>query len=206
MTVFRYITGPIDVNTYLVFDETGCGFVVDPGGSCPELAADIKNKGIDVKYIILTHAHADHIGGVGEIKALTGAKVLLHRDDEEMLEDPMLNSSTEFFGRSISLKADGFVDEDTVLNVGNMTLRFLHTPGHTKGGISIVTYGAVFSGDTLFRASIGRSDFYGGDEAELISSIRDKLFKLPDDTVVYTGHLQPTTIAFEKRYNPFVQD
>ncbi|MGI6177034.1 MAG: MBL fold metallo-hydrolase [Eubacterium sp.] len=206
MTVYRYITGPIDVNTYLVFDETGSGFVVDPGGHCPELVDDIKNKGIDVKFIILTHAHADHIGAVEEIKALTGAKVLLHKDDEEMLENPRLNTSIDLLFKPISLKGDAFVDEDTVLKVGNMTLKFLHTPGHSKGGLSIVTDGAVFSGDTLFRASVGRTDFYGGNAAELLSSIKDKLFKLPDDTVVYTGHMQPTTIEFEKRYNPFVQD
>ena len=124
--------------------------------------------------------------------------------EAELLRDAKLNVSTEMFGRSITVEPDIYVKDGDELTVGNMTLHILDTPGHTRGGISIYVNGHVFSGDTLFRYSIGRTDFYGGDFRVLMNSIKDKLFLLPDDTVVLPGHMGFTTIGDEKKGNPFV--
>ena len=133
-----------------------------------------------------------------------GAKIVAHEDEAEMLENPQYNLSLEVCGTPVSIKADIFVRDKDTLKVGNLELTFIHTPGHTKGGMCIYTAGHLFSGDTLFRQSIGRSDFYGGDYRALINSIKDRLYVFPDDTKVYPGHMGMTTIGDEKRGNPFV--
>ena len=205
MEIFKYLTGPIQVNTYLAFDESKKGFIVDPGGYDSSLTRKAKAENVDIQYIILTHGHGDHIGGVEDfIKEFPMAKIVAYKEEKEMLESPSLNVSAELFGRDITVKADIFVSDNETLTVGNTQLTFIHTPGHTKGGMSIVTDGYVFSGDTLFQASIGRTDFYGGDFNEIIKSIKERLFALPDDTMVLPGHMGETTIKYEKEHNPFV--
>ena len=206
MKIIRYVTGPIQVNTYLTYDEEQkVGFLVDPGAYASEITEKINELGVDLKYIILTHGHGDHIGGVeGFLKDFPAAKVVADQDEKEMLQNGSLNSSVEMFGRPIEIDADLYVKDKDTLNVGSMELTFLHTPGHTKGGMSIYVDGHPFSGDTLFRYSIGRTDFYGGDFSVLMNSIKDTLFLLPDDTIVLPGHMELTRIGDEKRGNPFV--
>ena len=206
MKINKYLTGIITVNTYLVYDEdTKKGFIVDPGAYCPQLTKDAKDENVDIKYIILTHGHGDHIGGVAEhLKDFPDAKVVAYEDEAEMLANPKFNLSKDCCRREISMSADIYVKDRETMKVGNMELTFIHTPGHTKGGMSIYTDGYLFSGDTLFRMSIGRTDFYGGDFREIINSIKDRLFVFPDDTVVLPGHMGSTTIGDEKRGNPFV--
>lgn len=207
MRITNLPSGALQANTYLVVDEnTNEGFIVDPGGYNKVLTREVQENNIKIKYIILTHGHSDHICGVNEHKAdFPDAKVVAYKDEEAMLEDPNLNQSIGF-GMPYSTKADILVNDGDELKVGDATLKFIHTPGHTPGGMCIYVEAAkaLFSGDTLFCQSIGRTDFPGGSYREIMDSIRKKLFLLPDDTNVFPGHMGPTSIGFEKENNPFV--
>ena len=211
MEIRRFFTGPLQVNTYLSRDDTGLGFIVDPGGFSPQAVSFIREKKIDLQYIILTHGHADHIGGVKGFKEeFPNAKVVASVHEKKLLHDGHLNSSVLICGEEITVDADIYVKDGDEITVGNTTLTFLHTPGHSPGGMCIIaTEGenqVCYSGDTLFFLSVGRTDFYGGDMDVLCDSIVKKLYVLPDDTLVLPGHMQETYIGDEKRNNPFVQD
>jgi len=199
-------SGSLGANTYIAWDEESKkGFIVDPGGYDSYTEDMIKKEGIQIEYIILTHGHGDHIGGVNAyMTAFDGAKLVACTHEKELLEDESLNLSRECTGQRINLEADMWVDDGDTVKVGNIELKFIHTPGHTKGGMCIYSEGILFSGDTLFQYSIGRTDFPGGSFMEIKQSIQEKLFKLPDNTLVLPGHMDTTTIAEEKKNNPFV--
>ena len=207
MRITNLPSGALQANTYLAVDEkTNEGFIVDPGGYKKVLTKEVRDNDVNIKYIILTHGHSDHICGVNEHKAeFPDAKIVAYKDEEAMLENPNLNQSPGF-GVPYSTKADILVSDGDELKVGDVTLKFIHTPGHTEGGMCIYVKEAkaLFSGDTLFRQSIGRTDFPGGSYKEIMDSIRKKLFLLPDDTNVFPGHMGTTSIGFEKENNPFV--
>ena len=207
MRIANLPSGALQANTYLAVDEkTNEGFIVDPGGYNKVLTKEVRDNDVNIKYIILTHGHSDHICGVNEHKAeFPDAKIVAYKDEEAMLENPNLNQSPGF-GVPYSTKADILVSDGDELKVGDVTLKFIHTPGHTEGGMCIYVKEAkaLFSGDTLFRQSIGRTDFPGGSYKEIMDSIRKKLFLLPDDTNVFPGHMGMTSIGFEKENNPFV--
>ena len=200
-------SGALGVNTYLVVDEsTKEGFIVDPGGYNPKLTKKVSDEGIAIKYIVLTHGHADHISGVNEhLDDFPNAKVVVHTNEKPMLEDPRENQSL-MFGSAQTVKGDIFVNDGDELEVGNLRLKFIFTPGHTPGGMCIYVESedVLFSGDTLFRQSIGRTDFPGGSFRDLADAVHTKLFILPDETVVLPGHMGQTSIGFEKGNNPFV--
>lgn len=207
MRITNLPSGALQANTYLAVDEkTNEGFIVDPGGYNKVLTKEVRDNDVKIKYIILTHGHSDHICGVNEHKAeFPDAKIVAYKDEEAMLENPNLNQSPGF-GVPYSTKADILVSDGDELKVGDVTLKFIHTPGHTEGGMCIYVKEAkaLFSGDTIFRQSIGRTDFPGGSYKEIMDSIRKKLFLLPDDTNVFPGHMGTTSIGFEKENNPFV--
>lgn len=207
MRITNLPSGALQVNTYLAVDEeTNKGMIVDPGGYNRVLTNEIKNNNIEIEYIVLTHGHSDHICGVNEHKAeFPNAKVVACKDEESMLADPVLNHSAAF-GMPYSVTADILVGDGDELPLGNLKMKFMHTPGHTEGGMCIYIEKAnvLFSGDTLFCQSIGRTDFPGGSYKEILESIKNKLFILPDNTDVFPGHMGKTNIGFEKENNPFV--
>lgn len=178
--------------------------VIDPGGDADRILLSLADSSLKVKYIINTHGHFDHVSANGKMKDATGADILIHPLDAAMLDN--LSSNAAFFGISVenSPPCDQTIEEGDSISFGNITLKVIHTPGHTPGGISLYTDGIVFVGDTLFAGSIGRTDFPGGDFNTLISSIKTKLFKMDDEIRVFSGHGPETSIGKEKRFNPFV--
>lgn len=207
MKIYMVTTSPIGTNTYVASDEeTGKGFIVDPGSYTPGLKDLLKEKDISLEYIILTHGHGDHIMGVPGLKAdYPDIKVVAHEDEKQMLSDAKYNVSAEF-GSPTEIEADIWVKDGDKMDIGNTELDFIHTPGHSPGGmcIYIAKEGVLICGDTLFQGSIGRTDFPGGSFPVLKESIHKKLWPLPDDTKVYPGHMGATTIGYEKENNPFV--
>jgi glyoxylase-like metal-dependent hydrolase (beta-lactamase superfamily II) len=192
--------GMLAANCYLLrtADEA---LVIDPGGKADILLPDIGSR--TLTFVINTHGHYDHIAGNNELKARYDTKLVVGKYDFEMLFDPELNLSVMVDAPYISVAPDLLVDEGDILKIGGKNLEILHTPGHTTGSISIKTDKILFSGDTLFYHSIGRTDLPTGSYEELEKSIRTKFYILHDDTKVYTGHGEVTTIGEEKRHNTF---
>ncbi len=193
-------------NCYLVgCEKTRETAVIDPGEEPQTILKRIKAAGLKAKYIINTHGHADHIMANGEIKKATGAQILIHEEDAPYLTDPH-KSLVEIMGYNVRVpEADKLLKEGDVIHIGTtVKLEVLHTPGHTPGGISLVTDKVIFSGDTLFAGSIGRTDLPGGSYEQLIESVKGKLLKLGDDFIVYPGHGPTTTLGEERVSNPFL--
>jgi hydroxyacylglutathione hydrolase len=195
---------PIGTNCYIV-SEGKEAFIIDPGGDSSDIVSKVGD--LNVKYILLTHTHYDHIGAMNDlIKVFPEAKVGVHILEKDALYDPLKNLSCGF---GIDFKYEGKVDAELndgdTIDVGKLTVKVIHTPGHTVGGVCYLTENTLFSGDTLFLSSVGRTDLPGGDGVTLLSSIRNKLFSLPGGTKVYPGHMNPTTIAWEKQRNPYAK-
>ncbi len=196
--------GMLAANCYIVgCKDTKEGVIVDPGGDALNILSKINALGLDIKYIILTHGHLDHIGAVNDIKKRTQAQICIHEEDRDMLINPALNFSKQSGREIIVGPPDVELKDGDELWVGNIALKIIHTPGHSLGGICIYTNNSVFTGDTLFASSIGRTDFYGGSMEEILYSIKTKLFTLPEETRVYPGHGPSSTIGIEKKTNPF---
>jgi hydroxyacylglutathione hydrolase len=205
LIIKELVVGPLMANCFIFgCDETKEAVVIDPGGDADRILFSLADSGLKVKYIINTHGHFDHVSANGKIKNATGADILIHPLDASMLGS--LSTNAAIFGISVenSPPCDQTIEEGDTVSFGKITLKVLHTPGHTPGGISLYTDKIVFVGDTLFAGSIGRTDFPGGDFNTLISSIRTKLFKMDDDVRVLSGHGPETSIGSEKRFNPFV--
>lgn len=206
MFLKQITVGLYQTNCYIVgCPETKKGAVIDPGDEAQNIKEAIKKSGLEIKHIILTHGHVDHIGAVLSIKEFTGAEILIHRDDSKMLENPEQNLSVHIHTPNIKLGADRFLKDGDVFDIGKLKCKILHTPGHTPGSISLDIDGKLFTGDTLFAGSIGRTDFPGGSFENIVQSIKERLYSYPDTTKVYPGHGPYTSIGEEKNSNPFVR-
>jgi glyoxylase-like metal-dependent hydrolase (beta-lactamase superfamily II) len=204
MIVKGLVVGPLQVNCYLVgCEETKEGIVIDPGGDAPVILSQIHALELNIAYIINTHGHIDHVAANRSIKEATSAPIAIHRLDAPWLTNPQ-GGLALLLGVTPGPPADIFLEEGDEVRFGKISLKVLHTPGHTTGGISLWGEEIIFTGDALFKMGIGRTDLPGGDFKTLIKSIRTKLFTLPEETVVYPGHGPATTIGREKRTNPFV--
>ena len=205
MIIKQYIAGPIDANNYLVADEISREAVlIDCSDYVQKIVDDVNNLQLNVKYILLTHGHFDHVMGVNEMKQKLNAKVLISEKDANQVEMTKILLNT--FGISIDKNPeyDEYIDKTTKLNIGEIPIEILETPGHTEGGISYLINGKLFSGDTLFKHYVGRTDLPGGNFDKIENSVKNILYKLPDETEVLPGHNDATTIGYEKTHNEII--
>lgn len=208
MVIKSLRVGPISANCYVIGDsESKEGAIIDPGDDSDKILEIVRDNNLTIKYIIGTHGHFDHIGAVGPLKEKLNSTFLLHKNDSYFVEaGPQMALN---WGLQIPPipDIDTCIDQDDTISLGKYLLQVIHTPGHSPGGICIYiqSENIVFSGDTLFYRSIGRTDFEGGSMEDLLNSIKTKLFTLPENTTVYTGHEQKTSIGYEKKNNYFLQ-
>jgi hydroxyacylglutathione hydrolase len=206
LRVEKYSLGPLENNTYLVWDPASKdAVIVDPTLESESLADRIRECGLTLKGIVNTHAHFDHLAGNAFFASAFHCPVMIHRDELPILEEMPFHATLFGFSVPPSPAPGVLLSDGDAVRVGVGELRVLHTPGHSPGGICLLTDGFVLTGDTLFSRSIGRTDLPGGNYDALIASIREKLFSLPDDTEALPGHGPSTLIGYEKTHNPFVR-
>lgn len=194
-------------NCYIVgCEETTQGAVIDPGGEGKRLVREIEHSVLDVRYVLITHAHFDHIGGIADVVEATGAMLAIHPDERPILE---AGGGASMWGLTVkpSPPPDVALSDGQIIEVGQLSFGVLLTPGHSPGGVTFYEpdEGVAFVGDVLFSRGIGRTDLHGGSHQTLMRSIKEVLFELPDDTVIYPGHGPKTTVGQEQRANPWVR-
>ena len=206
LKINQYVVGAVQTNCYFAInDETKEVLIVDPGDNARQLADRIRQEDLKPVAVLLTHGHFDHAGGAAELAREFQIPVYAHEDEKETLEDPKLNVSW-MMGKEEHFSADEFVTDEQELDLAGFHIRVLHTPGHTVGGCCyyLPYEDVVFSGDTLFCMSVGRTDFPKGSMSSIVRSIKEKLMVLPERTIVYPGHNDVTTIENERMYNPYL--
>ena len=205
----KLVVGPFASNCCIVGSEaTKEGMIIDPGDEAKQILKAVEDLGLDIKFIVLTHTHIDHIGALKEVREATGAEVCVHADDARSISGPgnrLISLMIPGISYSAPSAPDRLLKGEDSIDVGDLHFLVLHTPGHSPGGICLLGEGVVFSGDTLFNYSIGRTDIPGGSYNQLMNGIHTKLMVLPDNTVVCPGHGPDTTIGAERRGNPFLR-
>lgn len=202
MILRKLEVGSFAANCYIIGDEiTKDGMIIDPGAEADSILNNVKNLGLTIRTIALTHAHMDHIDALAEVKEATGAAIAIHED-----EAPSLQRQPFRMGRTVRPvpPPDRLLKDGDVIKIGRLSFKILHTPGHSPGGICLLGDGIVFTGDTLFNMGIGRADFPGASYDEELDSIQNKLMTLPDNTLACPGHGPDTTIGAERDSNPFL--
>ena len=203
MIIKTFIEPPIENNNYLIIDEESReAALIDCSNLDENILIELKRQNATLKYVLLTHGHFDHIGGLNDLPS--GVEVLMHAGDMEWINEvntylPMIGMPTMEIP-----KIDRHIVDGEIIKLGNTEIKVIHTPGHTQGGVCFYTEGSLFSGDTIFRESVGRCDLPGGDFNQIVDSIEQKIFELPEETVIYPGHGKTTTVGWEKVHNSFM--
>ena len=199
-------TGPVSVNTYILYSkQSGKGLIIDPGGNTSSINAKITESELSVDRILLTHGHFDHAGACAELQK-QGMVVYIHADDADKLYTDKNMSACAPWYKFERLKADILLHDNDIVDLDGHKIKVIHTPGHTTGSVCYLIDDVIFSGDTLFRAGVGRSDLDEGvTEQMLIESISSKIYVLQGDYIIYPGHGPSTTLEYEKKYNPYVR-
>lgn len=204
MIITRKPLGVYAANSYILrCQDTDEAVVVDPGGESEEIIKFLTDENLKFKYIVLTHAHGDHIGGVIDLKEKYDVPVLIHEGDEELLNDSEKNLSTHIPMKEIAFKSDKNLKDGDIITFGNVKLQVIHTPGHSPGCICLKSGNDILTGDTLFKGSIGRTDLYGSSD-EIVNSINQKLMIYDDSVNIHPGHGAESTIGYEKANNQFL--
>ncbi len=207
MEIHQLTLGPVQTNCYIVCnEETKEAVMIDPADEGAYIAKRIRSMGYTLKAILLTHGHFDHMTGAEALKEATGAEIYVSKEDADLMADPKLNCGG-MAGQRVTLTADRFVSDGETLTLAGIEFQVFATPGHTIGGVCyyVEAEKVLFSGDTLFQESVGRTDLPTGNGRRLIKSIQEKLMPLPDDVDVYPGHGPDTTIGHERRYNYYLK-
>ena len=201
MIIKSFIEPPIENNNYLIIDEESKeAALIDCSFSDENILLELKKSGAELKYILLTHGHFDHIAG---LPFASEAKVLMHEADMQWVSE--VNTYLPMIGMpSMEVpKIDAFINDGDIIKLGNLEIKAIHTPGHTQGGVCFLVENNLFSGDTIFRESVGRCDLPGGNIDQIVDSIESRIFTLPEETVIYPGHGKTTTVGWEKVHNSY---